>query len=204
MRDVFPVSIDGFINWLETFLTAAAGLLLDLGWDQIFLDALIVKLNELKTKNAAADLAKAAAKSAVEDREDYMKGIMKELRPVIGEIQLNVKMTDTKKESMGVKVRDLIPSHETPFIPNIEKVTGLPQGANIIEIDPNGNKRGTQYIIECRFKDETGYRQVDTILATKYQHEGQTPGVAVYYRVTARRGKLTSLPSTEVGIYTND
>ena len=204
MRDVFPLKNEAFIAWLETFLTVAATLLEDLGWEPTFLADWVAKLAELKAKNAAADLAKAASKSAVEDRDDFMQEIQKELRPVIGEIQLNNKMTDTKKKSIGVKVHDTTPSHEVPFIPAVEKLTGLAEGVIIIDIDPNGNKRGTQYIIECRFKDETDYRRVDTITSLRYHHGDQTPGKTIYYRVTARRGKLYSAPSLEVGIYTED
>ena len=202
MRDVFPKSVQDFIAWLKNFLTVAATMLVDLGWDAIFLDALNTRLAELEAKYAASVAAKAVAKSAVEEKDFVLRELMKEMRPLISGIQINDKITDTKKENLGVKVRDIIPSHEVPFIPSVLIVKGLSEGANKLDWDDNGNKRGTQYIIECRYGTEGNFQSVDTVLATKYQHDGQTPGVAVYYRITARRGKLKSLPCDPVGIYT--
>ena len=202
MVDVFPRSVQAFIAWLENFLTVAATMLVDLGWDIVFLDALNAKLASLKAFYATSVTAKAAAKQAVKDKDDFLKALMKEMRPLIGLIQLNDKITDGKKESLGVKVHDIIPSHEIPFIPIDLIVDGMSEGANKLDWKANGNKRGTLYIVEARYGTEGDFQPVATVLATKYLHSGQTPGTAVYYRITAQRGNLKSLPCDPVGIYT--
>ena len=202
MLDVCPRSVQAFIAWLENLLAVAAGLLTELAWEQAGLDVLLGKLAELKALYATSVTAKAKAKSATQDRQDYMKILMKEMRHLIAGIQINDKITDGQRESLGVKVRDTIPSHETPYIPDELEIEGLSNNANKVRFSSNKNKRGTLYIIEARYGTEGDFVQVASVLATKYLHKNQTPGAPVYYRVSAQRGQLVSLPCDPVGIYT--
>jgi len=202
MKDVFPRGIKEFIPWFANFIAIAEINMAILGWDLIKIDALKALLADLEKKYGDVTTAKNAMQAAVEAKDTIMGSIQKNLRLDIAGIQINQDVTNTLRDNLGVKVRDIIPSHEVPYVPSDLQVKGLSRGTNLIDYDRNGNKRGTQYIIEARYGTDGIFNIVDTVLATKYSHENQTPGAAVYYRIAARRGKLKSAFCDPVGIYT--
>ncbi|MBC8384151.1 MAG: fibronectin type III domain-containing protein [Candidatus Cloacimonetes bacterium] len=202
MIDVFPTSIQNFIPWLRNFINGAEANMALLGWDQATIDDLKAFLADLENKYQEVIVTKTAAKAAVRAKNMSFSATRKAVRPRIAEIQAKQLVSNALKKNLGVKVHDTIISHEEPNIPSHLIVKGLSIGVNIISWKTNGNKRGTQYIIECRVGTEGEFMPVDTILSTKFTHTGQKPGVAVFYRVAARRGKLRSLSCAAVGIYT--
>ena len=198
---VFPRGIKEFMLWFDNYVTAAEVNMAALGWDQVKINALKAFLAGLQKNDKDVRTAKNAVKAAVEAKDTALKQVKKDLRLDIAGIQINPDVTNSLRESLGVKVRDTIPSHEVPFIPSDLQVKGLSRGTNTLTWDKNGNKRGTQYIIECRLGAAGKFQIIDTVLSTKFNHEDQSPGVAVYYRIAARRGKLKSDFCDPIGIY---
>lgn len=85
---------------------------------------------------------------------------------------------------------DVIPSHEIPFITSDLNIEGSCEGANRADWKSNGNKRGTLYIVEARYGTTGDFNVIASVPATKYLPKEQTPGVAVYYRISAQRNNF--------------
>jgi len=201
MRDVFPKGLAAFIAWLLNFNTEAEVNMILLNMTQPQIDELKVQHTKLVTAQTNVVATKAAAKDAVESKDMAMEETAVIVRKWVN-IFRAMEIPDNILESLGLKVHDTIPSHEVPNPATLLVVKGLGVGINELDWNGNLNKSGTQYIIEAKYGLEAPFQMVDTVTATKYQHEGQTPGVAVFYRITARRGKLKSIPSETVGVYT--
>ena len=202
MHDVFPRNIQDYLPWLKTARAKGGEHMVVLEWDQPFIDSLDADIADLEKKAQDVVDAKKVYTGAVNAKDDALDESQKKMRPVVSLVQLNEDVSDELRGEMGIKVHDKIPSHEVPNIPSDLQVKPLPEGANESDWSANGNKSGTQYIVEARYGTEGDFVHVDTVTATKFLHENQTVGAAVYYRITARRGKLTSLPCLPVGVYT--
>ena len=201
MADVLPRSLAALIAWLFNFNTEAEINMILLNMTQPNIDELKVLHTKLVTAQTNVVATKAAAKEAVKSKDMAMDETGVIVRKRVNLIRA-MEIPDNILESLGLKVHDTIPSHEEPNQATNLQVEGLGVGINELDWDGNLNKSGTQYIIEAKYGLEAPFQIVDTVTATKYRHEGQTPGVAVFYRITARRGKLKSIPSETVGVYT--
>ena len=66
--------------------------------------------------------------------------------------------------------------------------------------NPTATSTGIQYVIEF-MTGTTAWTRIDAVTKRRYEHTGQTPGVPTFYRVSARRRNLLSLPSNEASVY---
>ena len=141
-------------------------------------------------------------KQSVEQRNNTKKLCITDIRDTAKVIQANKNIPSDLIEALGLPKHDTTPSHEVPNQPTKLRVEGLDVGINLLDWDKNNNKPHTQYIIEAKYLADEKFMVIDTVTATRYQHNGQKAGVAVYYRITPRRGRLVGIPSETVGIYT--
>ncbi len=202
MGSFFPRSIEEFINWFRTFVTVAAANLVTLKIDQTLIDEWNVKLDALIAAQNTVDLTKSAAREAVVDKDNKWNILIDIASEYNGIFQSDKKVPQEVIEALGLHRHDTTPSHEVPFPPTDVKVIGSPKGIHKIYWSKNGNKPGTQYIIEVKYALDGAFQNVDTITATRYDHQNQKPGVPAWYRITPRRGKLLGDPSETVGVYT--
>lgn len=201
-KDVFPRDGSGYLEWLKTVAKKGEENMVILKWTQEFVDELINETTELEKILEDEIEAKKLHKGTVEAKNTALDASQKKMRPVIGLVQLNEDVTDELRGKMGINIHDKIPSHEVPYRISELKVLGQDNKINKIDWNKNGNKSGTQYILEVKYALDGDYQIVDTVTATKYDHKNQVPGKPAWYRITPRRGKLYGEPSEDVGVYT--
>jgi len=202
MPSFYPRSVAGLIDFYETYIHGATANMTALNYTQIDIDNMTALLTALQSAHTGLLNAKAAFAEAVELKDISMNSAIKDIQDRSALIQADKKLADTVREAMGLPVHDKIPSHETPFQPSDLQIKPLSTGTIKIDWNANGNKSGTQYIIEVKFALDGNFQNVDTVTATKYDHKNQTPGVPAWYRITPRRGKLVGESSETVGVYT--
>jgi len=59
----------------------------------------------------------------------------------------------------------------------------------------------TTFRVEMMLSEGKEWIFVGNTTKTKYEHTGQTPGVTIYYRITATRADMESEPSQTVSVY---
>lgn len=202
MSNFFPRSVEELIAWFKNFVTVAGNNLAALNYTIADIEAMNALLSALETAQTNVIATKAAAKQAVELKDTNKTRVVQDIRSRAKIIQADYKIPNNIREALGLPVYDTIPSHEVPYQITNLTVEGFDFGSNKLNWDKNGNKPGTQYIIEAQYGVDGAFQVIDTVTATRYDHKGQTPGVAVYYRITPRRGKLLGDPSSTVGVYT--
>ena len=92
------------------------------------------------------------------------------------------------------------PSKTTPTPPQNLMATGGADGINRLKWEAGANPRTSDYVIYARINEQPR-RMIDVVRTLKYDHMGQTPGVAVIYDVEARRRNLTSEPSNQAIVF---
>ena len=202
MANFFPYNVDELIGWFRNYVTVATANMATLKLSQEEIDALTANLTALEIAQTKVISNKAIVKQSVEQRNNTKKLCITDIRNTAKVIQANKSIPSDLIEALGLPKHDTTPSHEVPHQPTKLQVEGLDVGINLLDWDKNNNKPHTQYIIEAKYLADEKFMVIDTVTATRYQHNGQKAGVAVYYRITPRRGRLVGIPSETVGIYT--
>ena len=155
--------------------------------------ALLNALNDQKAKQEAAKSATTALNAA-------LKSVRADMGLRNRSIQGNTKVNNALKTALGLNVKNPHPVQHEPVPPEKLVVTGLASGVNVLQWKSGGNVVGVQYVIEFMTKN-TEWTRIDAVTPRRYEHAGQTPGVPAFYRVSARRREITSLPSNEASVY---
>jgi len=145
--------------------------------------------------------AQTAAKTATGLKNDMRTICEKNFRNLATFIQGNPGASNESKQNSGLPIHDTTPSVIVPVQCTDLKATGTQSGTNVLDWKSGGNKPGTIYVIEKKFKDDPEFSYVDVSTSTKYNHKGQTPGVFMLYRIIAKRGDQLSEPSNEASVY---
>lgn len=66
-------------------------------------------------------------------------------------------------------------------------VTGYSNGVNALKWKRGENAKGTIFLIEYRYSENSPWQFADAVTRTDYRHSDQIPGRTVFYRVTAKR-----------------
>ena len=201
MPRFYSRSLEEFVNWFRTFIAVAEANMGTLSVDQVKIDEWKALLAELEAAMNTVELTKSAARQAVKDKDKKWEETIDVTGEYNGIFQNDKKIPQSLIEALGLRVHDTTPSHEVPFQPSNFTVKGFDIGKNKLKWNRNGNKSGTQYIIEVKYALDGEFQNVDKVTATSYDHQKQTPGVPAWYRITLRRGKLVGDPSETVAVY---
>ena len=202
MKNFSGMSASGLIGFLSNFITVAG----TAGNEELlgYTAADITALNSEKTglQNALNDqkAKQEAAKAATNTLNTALKAARADMSTRNRNIQGNARVTNALKTALGLNVRATKPVQHDPVPPEKLTVTGLASGVNVLQWNAGGNVTGVQYVIEVMYKN-TSWTRIDGVTARRYEHAGQTPGVPAFYRVSARRRNVLSLPSNEASVY---
>ncbi|MBC8384797.1 MAG: fibronectin type III domain-containing protein [Candidatus Cloacimonetes bacterium] len=162
----------------------------------------IEKATDFKSKLSESVAAQIAAAEAVVAKNLSREDLTVFYKGHIAKFQVDNEIPDTLRASLGITIRDKIPSHVPAYKPEDLKAEGKASGTIVLDWKAGQNKQNTLYIIESRHADQPDFVRVDMVTATKYNHKNQTPGKFVTYRIIARRGDEYSEPSNEASVYT--
>ena len=201
MANFYPTNDADFAVWLGNFITIANVNLIPLGLTAADITALTALKTDLDAKVAAANAARATAVSATAALKASRKNANIQASFRGKAITANPNVANSIKEQLGLNVRDTILTPIIPLVPAGVVAQAFANGTHVVSWSANGNKGGTQYLVEAKFGNATAFTFVNVTTKTKLEHTGQTPGVRVVYRVKARRGDNESGYSGEAIVY---
>ena len=200
-HDYVPSEDLQFKEFGENFVKVATVKMLELGLSQAQVDQLTTYQADFDTALDQHIDAQLAAKTATGLKNDTRKLYEKDIRNTATFVQGNPAVTNELKQDLGLPIHDTTPSVVVPVQAADLTAEGTQSGTNVLDWKSGGNKPGTIYVIEKKFKDDPDFSYVDVSTATKYNHKGQTPGVFMLYRIIAKRGDVLSEPSNEASVY---
>jgi len=201
MANFYPTNDAEFSVWLGNFITIANTNLIPLGLVAADITALNVLKTDIDARILAATAAREAAKAATAALKLSRKNANIQASFRGKAITANPNITNALKEQLGLNVRDTTPTPINPTIPAEVVAEAFANGTNVISWKANGNKGGTQYLVEAKFGTAASFTFVNVTTKTKLEHLNQTPGVRVVYRVKARRGDNESGYSNDALVY---
>lgn len=144
---------------------------------------------------AATVVAKSALASAVADKDAARSALEIQLRPLVARAQLAAVTTDAARNTAGIPVRDTVRSILAPIAPAV--LVAVADGATAARLswNSNGNGAGVDYVVEKMVNSTGGWVLVDVLRRTSLDVSGLGAGVRVDFRVSARRGQVTSAAS---------
>lgn len=163
--------------------------------------ALEAKATAFASELTNVEAAKNAQTAAVARKDAARTTLEHDYRAMVQRIHVNPAVTDAHKAAAGIPMRDTIRTFAMPPAPLDLVVSAQSNGTNYLAWNRNGAPERTDFAIEARTAPSEAWIMVGSVSATQFQHTGQKPGVAVTYRVSARRGKYQSQPCAPVGVY---
>jgi len=201
MPDYLPTTDSEFQTWAANFTSVVQANLTALGLSATEIGALDNVVDEFATRLSSTNTSRIALEAAVQAKKTARVQAERDIRGLVQRIQANPNVSDTLKASLGVTVRENTRSSTPPVMPIGVMAQPFATGMNVLTWDRSANKSGTQFVIECKAPSAGAWTFIGVTTKTKYSHAGQTPGVALLYRIIAQRGDQTSAPSEAVMVY---
>ncbi len=196
-----PTTDDGVDNLLQQFKTSMVEYGFEIGFDASDLDEIIAAANDFNAQLLAANLAKAAARAAVANKDEQKDTSVAIMRKYAQMIKVNPLATNAIQEAFGIQVNPS--SSGSVVVPNSLSAEAFANGTCRLDWKPNGNASGTTYIVEVQTSGGA-WTYLTTVTATKYVDTAASPGIQRSYRVRAKRGSTTSPASDAATIYLNE
>jgi len=196
-----PGPDDGLDTLLQQFKTSMGEYASALGFDAADIETVNSAADDFNAKLLEANLAKAAARAAVAEKDDQREESVAVIRQYAQMIKVNPAATKSILEAFGIQVT---PAPTPPVtVPNGLSAEANANGTCRLDWKPNGNAPGTTYIIEVQVNGGA-WAFLSTVTATKYVDPTAIPGVERSYRVRAKRGSVLSPASDSATIYNNE
>ena len=143
---------------------------------------------------------KQAAKAAVTAKDTEKDAYLVKLRELANKVLGTPNVPLNIVNQLGLNPPHTQPTKKTPTVPTNLLATPYAIGVNALDWKANGNIAGTQYLVDFS-RNGSDWEIAGTTTATKYSHTGQTPGQAMWYRVTAQRRNIQSDASLTAAVY---
>ncbi len=162
--------------------------------------ALDAKASAFSAEIALSEAAKNAQNGAIARKDAARLALEKDYRALVARIHANPGVTDEHKRAAGIVPHDAVRTFSPPPAPIDLVVTDEGNGTNALAWSKNGAPDGTDFLVEAKIAGAE-WQLVGAPHGASFVHTAQKPGTPISYRVTARRGKLQSLPCPPVGLY---
>lgn len=117
-------------------------------------------------------------------------------------ITANPAISSALKSELGLNVS---PSPVGPVLPVDDlSVKGFSNGDNKLVWKRATNAQGTVFQVQAKVGGTGPWVIVGTTTRIRFTHSGQTPGVAMLYRIVSERGGTLSSPSNEASVYAGE
>lgn len=197
-KDYIPDEDSLYLAWLTNFASqcSAYSTLLGLTAPQVAqIEALPENFEEGFNGNVSA---KAAAKAAVQNKNRLRQSTEATARQYARIFKANPSVTPELEAQLGI----ISSSTSGPVVPVSElTVTGCSDGVNQLRWNRNGNAQGSIFVIEYQLTGSTDWDLAGVVTSSKFDHDEQTPGVEMAYRVVTTRSGKSSVPCPPVVVY---
>ena len=196
--DYIPASDPLYVAWLNNFNSVCLSNAATLGLTGPELTEIEDASSAYITGVSVQDAAKVAYRTSVADKVDLRADVTAIVRKYAREFKANPAVSNGLLTSLGIVVNNATgPVAQVTGL----QVTGCADGVNKLTWNRAGNSSNTIFIIEYRTDAETDWGFAAAITRTNFNHEDQTPGELVWYRIIASRAGVNAVPSLPVAAY---
>jgi hypothetical protein len=196
--DYIPGSDQLYVAWLNNFTTVCADNTAALSLTPAELTSIQNASTTFINGVASQDAARNVYRGAVADKKDYRDEITSIVRKYAREFKANPAVSNGLLTSLGIVTSSA--SGPVTQVTGLQ-VTGCADGVNKLTWNRAGNSPQTIFIIEYKTGTETDWGFAAAITKTSFNHEDQTPGELVWYRIIASRAGTNAVPSLPVAAY---
>ncbi|MBS1715827.1 MAG: fibronectin type III domain-containing protein [Armatimonadetes bacterium] len=200
MPTYYHTKKSNFAAWMANFQSVAAANALALQLDVSELSEIAAANTQFAASFSAQETARAAAKGATALCDQEWSEALAVVAKYNAQFQAIPNINPALLGQLGLNVPGgggTVPV----FAPSDLSATGSSNGVNALRWNRNGNESGTTYVIEASYGESGAWQIVDNSSRTKFDHDGQTPGQFVRYRVYAQCGATKSAPSGTASVY---
>jgi len=201
MQAIPPAKETELPIWSATFVTNLTTYKTQLGLADPDIANISTLLTAFNTALGSMNNAKKAQNTATQSKKAAQKALVTAERAIIRRVQAAPGATTAIRAALGINKRTGQKTKTPPTIPTKVIATASADGINTLKWDRNGNKPATTFRVEMMGQGETEWSFVGNTTKTKFDHTGQTPGMTIYYRITATRADMESEPSQTVSVY---
>jgi len=187
--------------WSATFVANLTTYKVTLGIADADITAVTTLLTTYNTALGSLNNAKKAQNTATQTKKAAQKALVAAERALIRRVQAAPGATTAIRAALGINKRTGQRTKTPPTQPLDLIAVAFADGTNLLKWNRKGNKATTTFQIEALYEGGKVWTTVGTTTKTKFEHLKQTPGVAVYYRVTATRADMESVPSATASVY---
>ena len=198
--DYLPGEDAALKQWLENFAAVCDANNTTLGLTSAEVDAINGYSTNFSSSLNNVAQTKATYQGAVTGKDTQRRSITTAVRALAREFKANPVVPQELLRQLGV----LNSSTSGP----VRTVTGLTvvgcsNGVNQLKWNRNNNSPATTFIIENTLGMSTNWTFVGVTTRTTFEHEDQTPGEFLRYRIISARAGEVSAPTDPVAIYSN-
>jgi len=218
VNSFLPANAEKLAAWLQNYNTIATANQLQLGLSDAELLADTNNLANIVQSINTAKTAAAAAKAATKAQKTNRTIAAAAVRNQNKRIQVQPGVPDNLLLEFGLPVHQKpgAAGSVAPVRPATVSAKPHISGTNTVAWKASGNKPGTIYVVQAMTPPpgvklpfanglpqvaDTAWSYVTSVSATRFLHDGCTPGQTMYYRIIAQRGAKTSVPSEAVVVY---
>ena len=154
----------------------------------------------LSTELNAVKEAQTTYRSAVAEKNTVKASSIATARAYAKQFKANPNVSQSVLQDLGVV--SSTPNNPVTMVTNLTAV-GCDNGVNSLKWSRNGNSSGTQFIVEYSIGNQLNWKFAGAPTRAEFDHENQTPGTFIWYRVTATRANNYSVPCPAVSVYGN-
>lgn len=199
-----PRRVPDLLSCLETFISVANANLAETGLTAGQVTALNDKHLALSNAWGTLVAARTASLGATDVKDAALADALGDLRELARIVQSHPGASNQLKHDLGLPVHDNQPAPVIPSDPSTLAAVVGENGRIFLTWDRNGNKSGTNFIVQFREGASGPWQFVASTTKSRYVDEGRTPGVYLQYRVYAVRAERQSLPCPWVQVYGPD
>lgn len=200
-KPYYEMSKPELVGMMTTFASVAAANTGALGLDPAEVTAINTQKTDYTTAFNDQLAAQAAASGTVAACDQEKADTIALLSRYNAEFKANPAVSDELIAQLGLPPRNQGGGSIPVYVPTNLSALGCSNGVNSLRWEANGNAQGTTYLIECAYDGTQDWEIVDASTVLRYDHEDQTPGRPVEYRVSAKRSSVRSAPSNTASIY---
>jgi hypothetical protein len=210
MSNFLPDKDRDLVAWANNFITVATANLDALGLLSSDLTGLVGGAADMGTDLDTMTGLKAQFEAQVADKNDTRSFLESSARTLAKRIQAKGGVSTSLKVALGINANTGTRNRTAPVQPATLVATPQADGTNALHWNKAGNKQNTQYAVLAKSLTEgasvtadTDWTMVGLTTASRFKHNGVTPGSPMAYKVMAVRAGNSSLPSLPVTVYTS-
>jgi hypothetical protein len=196
--DYIPRPDDNFGVWIKNFAAKCEAYQTEVGFTKEQVQTIQSYAAQFKADLRNVQAAKINYESSVVGKDSTRKIATDFARSLARQVKGTPTLNNSDFVECGVVYSK--PQYSLETVRGL-KCVGYSDGINALKWKRGENAKGTIFLIEYRYSENSPWQFAYAVTRTDYRHSDQIPGRTVFYRVTAKRANKKSAPSPSVVVY---